>query len=62
MGNIIELKDINKIYGRRVKTQVLHNVSLSIDEGSFNSIIGASGSGKTSLLNIKKASYEKPFP
>lgn len=52
MDNIIELKDINKIYGGRVRTQVLHNVSLSIEEGSFNSIIGASGSGKTTLLNI----------
>lgn len=52
MGSIIELKDINKIYGGRVKTQVLHNINLSIEEGSFNSIIGASGSGKTTLLNI----------
>ncbi|WP_027626164.1 ABC transporter ATP-binding protein [Clostridium lundense] len=52
MDNVIELKNINKIYGRRVKTQVLHDVNLSIEEGSFNSIIGASGSGKTTLLNI----------
>jgi lipoprotein-releasing system ATP-binding protein len=52
MGSIIELKDINKIYGIRVKTQVLHNVDISIEEGSFNSIIGSSGSGKTTLLNI----------
>lgn len=52
MDSIIKLKNINKIYGRRVKTQVLNNINLSIDEGSFNSIIGESGSGKTSLLNI----------
>lgn len=52
MDSIIELKNINKIYGRRVKTQVLNNINLSIEEGSFNSIIGASGSGKTTLLNI----------
>ncbi|KAJ52116.1 lipoprotein-releasing system ATP-binding protein [Clostridium tetanomorphum] len=52
MANIIELKNINKIYGRRVKTQVLYDVNLNIEEGSFNSIIGASGSGKTTLLNI----------
>ncbi|MTK11784.1 MAG: ABC transporter ATP-binding protein [Clostridiaceae bacterium] len=52
MGSIVELKNINKIYGRRVKTEVLNNVNLSIEEGSFNSIIGASGSGKTTLLNI----------
>ncbi|MCB2359015.1 ABC transporter ATP-binding protein [Clostridium estertheticum] len=52
MDSIIELKDINKIYGKRVKTQVLNNINLSLDKGSFNSIIGASGSGKTTLLNI----------
>lgn len=52
MANIIELKNINKIYGRRVKTQVLYDINMSIEEGSFNSIIGASGSGKTTLLNI----------
>lgn len=59
MGNIIELKNINKIYGRRVKTEVLHNINLSIEEGSFNSIIGASGSGKTTLLNIM-GTLDKP--
>ncbi|MDP4179402.1 MAG: ABC transporter ATP-binding protein [Bacillota bacterium] len=52
MGKIIELKDINKIYGTAVKTQVLFDINLSFEEGSFNSIIGASGSGKTTLLNI----------
>jgi len=52
MDSIIKLKNINKIYGGRVKTQVLNDINLSIDEGSFNSIIGESGSGKTTLLNI----------
>lgn len=52
MRNIIELKDINKIYGTTIKTQVLHDVNLSIEEGSFNSIIGQSGSGKSTMLNI----------
>lgn len=52
MANIIELVNINKIYGRRVKSQVLNDINLSIEEGSFNSIIGSSGSGKTTLLNI----------
>lgn len=59
MGSIIELKNISKIYGRRVKTEVLHNLNMSIEEGSFNSIIGASGSGKTTLLNIM-GTLDKP--
>lgn len=51
-NNIIELKNINKIYGTAVKTQVLFDLNLSIEEGSFTSIIGQSGSGKSTLLNI----------
>lgn len=52
MDNILEIKNIEKIYGDKVKTKVLHDVSLSFKEGTFNSIIGASGSGKSTLLNI----------
>lgn len=52
MPNVIELKNINKIYGTAVKTQVLHNINLNIEEGSFNSIIGQSGSGKSTMMNI----------
>jgi lipoprotein-releasing system ATP-binding protein len=50
--NIIELKNINKIYGTSIKTQVLFDLDLAIEEGSFTSIIGQSGSGKSTLLNI----------
>ncbi|RMC94472.1 ABC transporter ATP-binding protein [Clostridium autoethanogenum] len=52
MDNIIQLENVNKIYGRRVKNKVLSEVNISVEKGSFNSIIGASGSGKTTLLNI----------
>jgi lipoprotein-releasing system ATP-binding protein len=52
MANIIEIKDIDKIYGTSIKTQVLFGLNLEIEEGSFNSIIGQSGSGKSTLLNI----------
>ena len=52
MTNIIELRNINKIYGEKFFTQVLYDVNLDIEENSFNSIIGESGSGKSTLLNI----------
>lgn len=52
MDKIIELKNINKIYGQIIKNQVLHDINLSFEKGSFNSIIGQSGSGKSTLLNI----------
>lgn len=59
MANIIELKNINKIYGDKIKTQVLYDINVDIDEGSFNSIIGESGSGKSTMLNIM-GTLDKP--
>ncbi len=52
MDSVISLKNVNKIYGTDVKTQVLTDINLEIEKESFNSIIGASGSGKSTLLNI----------
>ena len=52
MAKIIEIKNISKIYGKVVKTQVLYDINLDFEENSFNSIIGASGSGKSTLLNL----------
>lgn len=52
MANVLELKKINKIYGEKVKTQVLFDIDLAFEETSFNSIIGASGSGKSTIMNI----------
>jgi len=52
MDNIVQLKNITKIYGDKIKTQVLFGLNLEIEKGSFNSIIGQSGSGKSTLLNI----------
>lgn len=52
MGKILQLKDINKVYGDKVKNQVLFDVNLDFEESSFNAIIGESGSGKSTLMNI----------
>ena len=52
MAKLLELKNINKIYGEKIKTQVLYDINLDFQESSFNSIIGASGSGKSTLMNI----------
>jgi putative ABC transport system ATP-binding protein len=46
---IIKLQDVNKSYGNK---KVLVNLSLSISEGEFVAIIGDSGKGKSTLLNI----------
>ena len=52
MANIIELKNIDKVYGEKIKTQVLFGIDLEFEEKGFNSIIGESGSGQSTLLNI----------
>ena len=52
MAKLIEIKNVNKIYGTTIKTQVLYDINLSVEENSFNSIIGESGSGKSTLLNM----------
>jgi lipoprotein-releasing system ATP-binding protein len=52
MNNILELKNINKIYTGAVTTQVLYDINLAFEISSFNSIVGESGSGKSTLLNI----------
>lgn len=57
--NIIELKNINKSYGKNNETQVLFDINLSFKEKSFNSIIGESGCGKSTILNIM-GTLDKP--
>lgn len=50
---MIKLNDICKKYENKyVKTEVLDNVNLTVEDRSIIAITGASGSGKSTLLNI----------
>ncbi|MBS6372081.1 MAG: ABC transporter ATP-binding protein [Oscillospiraceae bacterium] len=50
---MIELKDVYKIYPMGDETvHALDGVSLSIDQGEFVAIVGSSGSGKSTAMNI----------
>ena len=47
---MIELKNITKTYDRRAK--ILDQMSLTIETGEYLEIIGKSGSGKSTFLNL----------
>ena len=46
---LVEMKNISHSFGR---VGVLHDVSLTINPGSYTVLLGPSGSGKTTLLSI----------
>jgi len=52
MNNMIELKNITKIYNSKKKIKVLNKVSFSFKAGKIYSLVGPSGSGKSTLLNL----------
>ncbi len=50
---MIEVKDLTKYYGdKEGRFKALDNVSVSIKDGEFIVILGASGSGKSTFLNV----------
>ncbi|MCS2153831.1 lipoprotein-releasing ABC transporter ATP-binding protein LolD [Scandinavium goeteborgense] len=50
---LLQCDDLCKRYQEgTVQTDVLHNVSFSIEEGEMMAIVGSSGSGKSTLLHL----------
>ena len=54
MAHLVELRDVYKIYGEGLESEVraLDGVSLTVDPGEFVAIVGQSGSGKSTMMNV----------
>lgn len=54
MEKLVELKDVFKIYGEGLESEVraLDGVSLTICRGEFVAVVGQSGSGKSTMMNV----------
>ena len=54
----VELKDIRMIYPSRTEVVVMENVSLKVPAGKTTALVGASGSGKSTIVGLVERFYD----
>lgn len=53
MTAFLELRNVSKSFGQGAnRIEVLKNINLTVEEGEFIAIVGFTGSGKTTLINL----------
>ncbi|MEO0694371.1 MAG: ATP-binding cassette domain-containing protein, partial [Pseudomonadota bacterium] len=58
--SVLELKNVSKSFGDgTARTDVLRDIDLTVEEGEFLVLLGFSGTGKTTLINLM-AGLERP--
>lgn len=55
MMKTIDIKNVHKFYG---KQEILHGISLSVEEGSIHGLVGRNGCGKTTLIKCMTGIYQ----
>lgn len=51
--NILEIKELRKTYGAgETQVQALNGINLTVERGEFVAVVGSSGSGKMTFLNM----------
>ncbi|MCL2407464.1 MAG: ABC transporter ATP-binding protein [Defluviitaleaceae bacterium] len=56
---VIETENLEKVYGNKERTHALRGISIKVPRGSFCCIVGPSGHGKSTLLQLIGA-LDKP--